>query len=495
MDRKPLNYGEIVASYSLDPEWNGPWANFSNADRRQGWKLHISSIPQEAESLIEVVVPVLIEHGADFKIARSESILKKLNEGRLGQTQVGKFMTIYPKSDTECRQLAEELINATQRFHGPKIPTDLHLGNIIYTRYGGINPIIKRNRLGITEKFINGTDDDLRPDDYCIPFEPPESVPNPFEDYTSEKARDNFIGPKGPGDRDMSEENSLFGPGYRLIDVIKPDAKGAVILAIDLTSQENVDRIVLKEGRHHCLSDRYGRDIRTRLRRQHKIHTELASLVPIPESKSYFEVGDNGYLALEYIEGSNIGARDSIPYTARTIPERQTLLKELLATVDAVAQLHEAGFIHRDLTLNNIRISEGGTAYLIDLELAYRIGSEEPPFTRGTFGFMSPQQISNKPPTISDDVFSIGSIFATLFSGLDPKLVLYADETRRKRQLEILTGAPPLLTSIISQCLCTNPNQRPNLENIEIVLRKILDELETQKSNEGQFAANNSGKT
>ena len=99
--KKELGFGAddylwVLKQYRLDFTERGPWATVGKSTRVQGWKLHLSSIPTEAISLLISVIPILLKHGMSFKIATSEKVLGMLNEGELGATQVGKFVTVYP---------------------------------------------------------------------------------------------------------------------------------------------------------------------------------------------------------------------------------------------------------------------------------------------------------------------------------------------------------------------------------------------------------------
>ncbi len=131
-----MNYVTALERLDLQPAIRGPWAVVGRTRREQGWKLHVSTIPVQARSLLEVVVPLLHERDIPFKIAREETVLHQLNEGALGATQVGKFLTAYPQTNRAARDLAVALRQLTEGFSGPVIVTDLRLGDVVYARYG-----------------------------------------------------------------------------------------------------------------------------------------------------------------------------------------------------------------------------------------------------------------------------------------------------------------------------------------------------------------------
>jgi hypothetical protein len=270
--------------------------------RINGWKLHVSTIPSNAHRLLAVVVPILKAAVIPFKIARNVSMLQALSEGSFGATQVGKFATIYPPDDSSCRALADTLIAVTMEFVGPRIISDLYLGSVIYARYGSFNPVSQRDRLGQYEARIQLPNGEMVPDRYTVPLEVPPEVSNPFADLVPLPI---------PVEDASSTEVEIFGPGYVLVDNLHPAAKGSVFLAIDLVQEDQRRLVVLKEGRKYCATDGSDVDARDRLKREAGLLESLKERVRVPFPGQYFEVAENGYLPLEFIDGSHLGTRYS----------------------------------------------------------------------------------------------------------------------------------------------------------------------------------------
>jgi hypothetical protein len=65
----------------------------------QGWKLHVSATPLSAVEVLEAMLDVLLAAGARFKVVKSIELLRSLNAGQFGLTQIGKFITVYPSDD------------------------------------------------------------------------------------------------------------------------------------------------------------------------------------------------------------------------------------------------------------------------------------------------------------------------------------------------------------------------------------------------------------
>jgi hypothetical protein len=65
----------------------------------QDWKLHASADPTSAEAVLRRALPVLLAEDAGFKVVTSVPQLALLNNGMAGLSQVGKFITVYPKDN------------------------------------------------------------------------------------------------------------------------------------------------------------------------------------------------------------------------------------------------------------------------------------------------------------------------------------------------------------------------------------------------------------
>ena len=366
----------LLQGLGISPVVRGPWAVVGKTTAVQGWKLHLSSIPLDAKQLLAVVAPLLDRWGCSFKLAKDLEILAQLNEGGLGTTQVGKFVTVYPEPTHDILELTSQLIHATNGFRGPVVRTDLRLGDVVYARYGGFNPFVRRDRIGNISLLVRRPDGAWRPDSYSAPFILPDGVENPFEGLpkrlSSRLDLDIVVVPID------SRPHKLFGPGYLILDVLKPHAKGSVFHAIDLRSQESANLKVIKQGRQHCLSDTHGRDMRARLQHQAQLHATLGDLSAIISADPYFEVQGDGYLPLESLDGQTweamaVQALAWRPWCQIPPIEQISLLGALADLIVAISSLHARGYVHRDITASNVWITGSGRVYLLDLELAHHV--------------------------------------------------------------------------------------------------------------------------
>lgn len=449
----PDRYADHLRGLGFAVTLRGIWAAVGSATTEYGWKLHLSSVAWEATDLLDAIAPILAAADCPFKVARDSGILGMLNEGTLGATQVGKFVTVYPATDETSRELAEQLIASTRGFVGPRVVTDVYLGGVVYARFGSHNPTMVRDRLGLFQ-------DAAQPPGaaYMVPFVPPAELENPFDGLVATPTAE----PPGP---------RVIGPGYLITGVVQFHAKGSVFQAIDLRRRRTVRRVVLKEGRPYAMSDLHGRDVRDRLRNEAAAHAALAGKAPVARAAPLFDDAGKLYLPLEHVAGRDFSSRPTMPYAGLSRTERARLVRELVEIAGAAAAIHRAGYAHRDLSMRNIRFTPGGRAVLLDLEIAYRVGSGSVPFSQGTVGFVSPQQLVDAEPTFADDVYSFGAVIVCAITGCDPQRVLHGAADDRYTKLRLLSGAPAWLCRLAAECVAEDPAERPALERVHALLR------------------------
>jgi len=81
---------------------------------------------------------------------------------------------------------------------------------------------------------------------------------------------------------------------------------------------------------------------------------------------------------------------------------------------------HEKDLIHRDLKPSNIFITNDDTAKIIDFGLVHAVGNKSVTGLKGTWQYMSPEQIEGKQPNRSYDIFSLGIVAYESFTGHQP---------------------------------------------------------------------------
>lgn len=461
------SYLEILRRHRLNFTRDGPWAEVAGrtAPPRQGWKIHVSSILIHAHEVLERVVPILAARGLGFKITRTPRILNELNSGHMGETQAGKFITVYPPTNEASVEIAGLLAKATRGFRGPRVMTDLKLGDIVYSRYGGFRPLVQRNERGDIKRMIDDPETgELVEDSYEVPYAPtrhpfgPEAVPA----YRQEESR--ALG------------EALQGKVV-LLSQLKTDVKGAVFLGLSLTRKVSV---IVKTGRRDYLDDPQGRDMYQRIFHEAAILRHLAGVAGVPAIEDTIESGDLSALIKDYLPGTPL--REMTPWPLAKRPRAEwpgviLLARRMTALVEAI---HAAGVLHRDLSDGNMIVSDDLTPALIDFELAWRMDSDERPFSLGTEGFMSPQQNTMQRPTPADDVYALGTLILLLFCGVAVRHFHHlkmAPEASFLHRLSRLTALPRDVLRPLAKTVAEAPDERPSLAEIAALLDGMLATL------------------
>jgi serine/threonine protein kinase len=154
-----------------------------------------------------------------------------------------------------------------------------------------------------------------------------------------------------------------------------------------------------------------------RFRREAKVAAGLSHphLVGIYD---YAEADERPYLVMELAPGENLGAR--LARGARVDCGR--LAKELL---DAVAHIHGAGILHRDIKPQNIIIAPDGGAKLIDFGIALPADATSLTQTGlilGTKRYAAPEVMEGEAATERSDLYSCGIVLRSCLRDEAPGL-------------------------------------------------------------------------
>lgn len=255
---------------------------------------------------------------------------------------------------------------------------------------------------------------------------------------------------------------------YRLDKLIGRGGMGAVYQATDLRLSRTV-AVKIISGQFFGNSEalrRFEREARTSARLQH------------PNIITVFDYGvlstEGAYLVMELVRGDSLGRilkRDG-PLAPGNAAD---WLDQVLA---AVAAAHAAGVIHRDLKPDNIFIAQeeaGRIAKILDFGLAKIArggegsgedsGMTTPGAVLGTFGYMSPEQLSGGQVDERTDLFSIGVITVEMMTGRRPfggnsYLEHLTAIMQDKFQLKGEGAAVEKLNQVLESCLAKDPKDR-----------------------------------
>ena len=155
--------------------------------------------------------------------------------------------------------------------------------------------------------------------------------------------------------------------------------------------------------------------------------------------------------------------------------------------------LHVQDIVHRDLSSNNVLLTEQFVAKISDLGVAKVINpnnNKSATQVPGTLIFMPPEALSARPKYGKPvDVFSFGCVIINVMTHIWPipkdktdidestgKILAYSEMERREHYLEIYQ-IPTKLRQLISQCLEDLPNLRPFISDVSKIIRELQPDL------------------
>jgi serine/threonine protein kinase len=132
----------------------------------------------------------------------------------------------------------------------------------------------------------------------------------------------------------------------------------------------------------------------------------------------------------------------------------------------AVAALHRAGIIHRDIKPDTVILEGGGSLKLIDLGVVRVPGLEEfpPENTPGTPAYMAPEMFAGEPGNEATDIYALGVTMFRAFTGEFPYGNLDAvSPPRRSRPKDLSALRPDLpawLEAALTRAVAIDPAKR-----------------------------------
>ncbi|GAA0709870.1 serine/threonine-protein kinase [Dokdonella soli] len=174
----------------------------------------------------------------------------------------------------------------------------------------------------------------------------------------------------------------------------------------------------------------------------------------------------------EFIEGTDL-FDDS---TKATSPE--ALYKQLWQIASGIANIHEAGVIHRDIKLNNMKLDGEGIIKIFDFGLARDEGPAASTMGFvGTKWFAAPELYGTKVQfSTAVDTYAFGVCATYLITrnlpeelGRQPPVAMPVGYLNAEGG-----GIAPDIISLIEACLAANPVDRPSMQQVRDTLAKHL---------------------
>lgn len=399
----------------------------------EGWAIFLSLTQNNVAQVIEVLISQLIDSGAAFIMAKSSQDVVFINSGRYQNGNIGKVITVFPRSDKEALAFAKEMISAGQDKDGPAVSGAQQLKANVYVAY------------------------EVREQRETSGSRTQRKAAWPFSTIAPVPAK--------------ASAQQKFSGKYAVMETLKNDPKGEVIKAMRRRNILDFKTVVVKGGNYRMCFDSAGRDMRDRLKWQVEVTAKIEKEIRVPEVYEYFEHEGNGYIAMEYIKGEPFSVIVRAHYhqniwLAMPLTNKLLLLEYCTEIIRMVGRLHELGFVHRDITTMNFMVEEKSIC-MLDLELVYSLKDNFPlpPFGIGSRGYMSPQQVAGDTPTVKEDVYALGAILQKVITGWDPYRMDTPKLRDRAENLEYFCRNVEF-AKVIAKCLEKEPADRPDIAQI-----------------------------
>lgn len=194
-----------------------------------------------------------------------------------------------------------------------------------------------------------------------------------------------------------------FGVVYRAVHAASGAPAAVKIMHAELISRADV---VL----------RFQREVDAIGRMRHPNVVEILDVGRLDDGRPYY--------AMELLQGRSL---EQHLYSRGRLPadEALTILEPLCS---ALAAVHAAGIVHRDVKPSNVILCEQGgglRVVLLDFGIAKLLDTTDLSLTSsrhvvGTPAFMSPEQLLNRPVDMRTDVYALGALLYTMIAGSMP---------------------------------------------------------------------------
>jgi predicted Ser/Thr protein kinase len=203
-----------------------------------------------------------------------------------------------------------------------------------------------------------------------------------------------------------------------------------------------------------------------------RLTAEAACLQRVPQGLTARLLADGTartppYIVTEYVEGRSLA--DVVCKDGPLPPEQLHALAVGLGR--ALAAIHSAGVVHRDLKPPNVLLTPTGPR-LIDFGIAHEVsavgGPTRPGMVVGSLGWIAPERLDRRPATPAADVFGWGCLVAYAATGRNPFGEGDPDVLARRVMLEPpdLDGLDGRLRSLVGEALAKDPAARPSAADL-----------------------------
>ena len=273
---------------------------------------------------------------------------------------------------------------------------------------------------------------------------------------------------KAQGGSDTNLVGQIIADRYHIVQKLGEGGMGQVYLSQHVRMKRKSAVKVMNPGMVH------DPDAISRFNRE----AENASQIAHPNVAAIYDFGETSdgliYLAMEFIEGE---ALTKILKNNGALPAARAahIAKQV---ADGLNAAHDLGIVHRDLKPDNIMIAKArdgsDMVKIVDFGIAKAMQSDEQKVTRtglsiGTPEYMSPEQLAGDKLDHRTDIYSLGLVAFSMFTGHLPfpsvtskeaLIMRLTDRPRTLAQIRNDIAWPAALQTVMDRALANDADER-----------------------------------
>ena len=244
---------------------------------------------------------------------------------------------------------------------------------------------------------------------------------------------------------------------YQFVRELGSGAMGRVSLALD----RETGQLVAVKRLHEAVALQGG----VRLRREFK-SLERIDHENVVKVLAFGEEAGLPYLVMELVRGTDLND------WLKENPPLEKLIHVFAGISSALSAVHAQGIVHRDLKPENVRVTEDGSAKLMDFGLAKSLEGSVA-LTRegavvGTVLYMAPEQCRGQQLDYRADLYALGAVLFSALTGRPPfsgegivQVIMQHIQSPPPSPKALNPNIPETLNALVLQMLAKNPLERP----------------------------------